>query len=66
MNKKSGYYAETTQAKTWSELDKALQDDGEGPKLKMIEVMMDKEDAPITLSTLLQNQKDVAKKANSA
>lgn len=66
MEKGSGYHAETTRVSTWGELDKALQDDGGEPKLKMIEVMMDKEDAPITLSTLLQNQKDAAKKSNSA
>ena len=66
MKKGSGYHAETTRVSTWGELDKALQDDGYEPKLKMIEVTMDKEDAPITLSTLLQNQKDAAKNANSA
>lgn len=61
MNKNSGYYAETAKARNWDELDRALQDNGHAPKLKMIEVFMDKEDAPITLSTLLQNQKDAAK-----
>ena len=64
MDKSSGYHAETAQARTWSELDKVLQDDDGLPKLKMIEVFMGKEDAPITLSRLLQNQKDAAKKAN--
>ena len=64
-DKKSGYHAETARVETWGELDKALQDDGEEPKLKMIEVFMGKEDAPIFLASLLQKQKDAAKMANA-
>lgn len=60
--KGKGYYAETHQAKTWGELEEVMKDESEvtEPKLKMVEVFMDKEDAPITLLGMLNAQKEAA------
>lgn len=58
--KGKGYYAETYRARTWAELEKVMEEDGKGPKLKMVEVFMDKEDAPITLLGMLNKQKEAA------
>ena len=57
-----GYYAETHRATTWAELEEAMIEKGDAgePKLKMVEVMMDKEDAPVTLLGLLDKQKEAA------
>lgn len=57
-----GYYYETHQARTWGELEEVMKDndDEEGPKLKMVEVFMDKEDAPSTLLNMLNMQKEAA------
>ena len=69
---KSGYAAVTSKVRTWGELKKELDAiDAEGrkgePMLRMMEVVMDSEDAPASLSRLLQNQKDAAaKKVNGA
>ncbi|KAI1413512.1 pyruvate decarboxylase [Hypoxylon sp. FL1857] len=56
---KDGTYTAT--AKTWRELKQVLQDDqlNNGQGLRMVEVLMDREDAPHgSLQTALQKQKD--------
>lgn len=57
-----GYYAEAHQARTWGELEDIMKDEAEQTesKLKMVEVFMDKEDAPVTLLGMLNMQKEAA------
>lgn len=64
-----GYAAHTSSVRTWKQLHKTLDgiDARRGPRLEMFEIVMDREDAPVTLLDRLQAQKDlVVAQANPA
>ena len=53
------YQAHTYKVETWGEMENVLDDErlSEGKGLHMIEILMDKEDAPAPLLSLLEKQK---------
>ena len=67
-DRKEGYHARTSRVRTWGELKEVLEEvrsTEDEPMLRMVEVVMEKEDAPAGLARLLQNQKDAEKKVNA-
>lgn len=58
----AGYHSRTFQVRTWEDLERVFGDEcmTKGPMLRMVEAFMEKEDAPVGLSVLLQQQKDAA------
>ncbi|MCJ1328972.1 hypothetical protein MMC10_005649 [Thelotrema lepadinum] len=60
------YPVRTAPVKTWGDLQKVLAHESEmkSPALSMVEVIMDKEDAPLSLLASLQQQKDEEGKEN--